>query len=148
MSNPLLKLPASLDSRELRAELDRLQEQYRRLYHNSLINKEWADTEWYDMLRDPEGELEGLRERLAPLERATAECCDSLRAALALIGLWTLIHFLQLDRVKFLSIPQPAALRRVRGTEILESYQRLKAAIAGMSEIYDKENCQAILTRM
>ncbi|MBZ5526138.1 MAG: hypothetical protein LAP21_28290, partial [Acidobacteriia bacterium] len=32
------------DRRELRAELDRLQEQYRRLYHNSLINKEWADT--------------------------------------------------------------------------------------------------------
>jgi hypothetical protein len=131
-----------------RAELELLQEQYRRLYHNSLVNKDLADTDWHDMRNDSEGEFEGLRERLGPLRNTAAECCKPLRIALALIWFWTLVHFLQLDRLKFLAIPEPAALRRLWGTDILETYQELKDAIAGMREIYGEEECQTIVARM
>ena len=136
------------DRRTRRAELDRLQEQYRRFYHNSQVNKEWADTEWRGMLQDPEGEMEGVRDRVGPLREAATESRNLLLLALAVIWFWSLIHFLQLDRLKILSIPEPAALRRLFGLDVLESYARLKDAVSMMKTLFGEESCEAIVTRM
>jgi hypothetical protein len=137
------------DRRERRAQLERLKEQYQLRFHNSQVNKDWGDTEWYDMLKHaPEGYEAPAREKIQELRESATESCAALRLALMVIGFWSLVHLLQLDRLKFLSIPEPAALKNVRGTDIVTAYQRLKHAIAGMSTVYTEEDCQGILARM
>jgi hypothetical protein len=137
------------DRRQRRAQLERLKEQYQLRHHNSLVNKDWGNTEWYDMLAHAdEGYDASTSAKIQELREAATECCAVLRLALIVIGFWSLVHFLQLDRLRFLSIPEPAALRNIRGTNIEAAYQRLKDAIAAMGTIYTEEDCQGILARM
>jgi hypothetical protein len=137
------------DRRQRRAQLERLREQYQLRYHNSLVNKDWGSTEWYDMLQHAdEGYDASTSAKIQELRESATECCAALRFALIVIGFWSLVHFLQLDRLKYLSIPEPAALRIIRGIDIESAYQRLKDAIAAMATIYTEEDCQGILARM
>jgi hypothetical protein len=137
------------DRRQRRAQLERLKEQYQLRYHNSLINKDWGSTEWYDMLKHAdEGYDASTSAKIQELRESATESCAALRLALIVIGFWSLVHFLQLDRLRFLSIPEPAALRNIRGRDMEAAYQRLKDAIAAMGTIYTDEDCQGILARM
>jgi hypothetical protein len=137
------------DRRQRRAQLERLKEQYQLRYHNSLVNKDWGNTEWYDMLEHAdEGYDDSARANIQELRESATESCAVLRLALIVIGGWSLIHFLQLDRLKILSIPESTALRNIRGINIDAAYQRLKDAIAAMATIYTEEDCQGILAKM
>jgi hypothetical protein len=137
------------DRRQRRAQLERLKEQYQLRYHNSLVNKDWGSTEWYDMLKHAdEGYDDATSGKIQELRESATESCAALRLALIVIGFWSLLHFLQLDRLRFLSIPEPAALRNIRGRDMEAAYQRLKDAIAAMGTIYTDEDCQGILARM
>lgn len=137
--------------RQRRAELDKLEEQYARCYHNSRINKDWANTEFQDMLMferrgepyDPQTQPP-IRELLA----AATESCRDLLMVLTLIRFWTLVHALQLDRLEPFSLPATADLRTFDDRDILDSYRRLKLAIGGMGTIYTEENCQLIVAWM
>jgi hypothetical protein len=137
------------DRRQRRAQLERLKEQYQLRHHNSLVNKDWGSTEWYDMLKHAdEGYDASTSAKIQELRESATDSCAALRLALIVIGFWSFVHFLQLDRLRFLSIPEPAALRNIRGRDMEAAYQRLKDAIAAMGTIYTEEDCQGILARM
>jgi hypothetical protein len=137
--------------RQRRAKLDKLAEQYERCYHNSRVNKDWAGTEWHDMLmlqRQGSEYDANSRLRIRELLEAATQACWDLRIILILIQCWGLLHTLQLDRLDFFSLPETAEVRNLPGRDVLQSYERLKLAIAGMATIYPEENCQDILARM
>ena len=121
--------------REQRARLDKLREQYCRFYHNCVINYQWADTEWYDMVYHRLEEEYGpeLRAKIQELRRAALEFRTAMRLVLAKIWFLSLIHF---DTIRLLPIPSVAALARSGSIDILRAYQRVKEAAIVLAGVH------------
>lgn len=134
--------------RDRRVLLDRLEEQYRRCYHNSLVIRDWALTEASDMrLFNREGYDNNAQKRIEYLVKKSNASFWDLRGALVAMSVWGLIYTLRLDCL--CSLPEPASLRFIWGRDILASYEELKDAVAGMGTIYSGDTwCAQIIADM
>lgn len=125
--------------REQRSRLDRLQEQYRRLDHNSKIIFQWADTEWYEIVHRGLHESYGpeLCAKIKEVRLAAIELRGAMRIALARMWLLGLLHF---DEVRFMPVPSVAALARSGSIGILEVYRRVKESALVLAATYGDNN--------
>ncbi|MBZ5521398.1 MAG: hypothetical protein LAP21_03975 [Acidobacteriia bacterium] len=136
------------DRRKRRIEIERIREQFQRMFHNARANREWAESDWFYMLRVRKEHDEEEFSKIRALWVAATRAWLALGLALGQAWLLCLLHFLQFDRLSFLRRPEPAALRKAFGLDVVMTYHRLKEAVADMSGVYPEENCAAIVDLM
>jgi len=136
------------DCRKRRAEIERVREQYQRMFHNAQVNREWAETDWFYMLRFRNDHDEREIASIRALWLAATKAWLVLALVLAQVWLLCLMHWLQLDRIGFLRRPEPASLRKSFGMDVRMAYNNLKEAVVFMGGVYPEENCAAIVAMM
>jgi len=131
--------------RAMRGRLDLAREYVQCLYHNATIVYQWGETEWSDMVHHQlEYEAE-TRDRILALHRESITFRVAARVALAKIWFWSILNF---DRLALLPRPSVAALRRPGSVDLLQAYQRVKAAAADLASVYGEEQSAEIMELM
>jgi hypothetical protein len=136
------------DRRARRAEIERIREQFQRKHHNARVCKEWGDTEWLGALWRRHDYDDHVYQNIRTLWKSANHAWFVLSLALIKIWFFCLLHFLQLDRLKFLLRPEPAALGKVWGVSVMTTYSQLKEAVNRMGALHPEGVCSAIAELM
>ena len=129
--------------RSQRARLDRAAEFLECMYHNNRIFLQWGSTEHKDMLHH---HLQYEPETLESIVQLVKTARRFRRIALVTmfrIGFLSLLHF---DKLHFLPIPSIAALRKVGGADLLQSFEAVRDAAAKLAgTAYGEEYAEEIM---
>ena len=127
--------------RALRCRLDLAREYLRSLQHNVTIVYQWGETEWLDMVRHHLQYDEDTREKIIALHREAITFLVAVRVALFKIWFWSVLQFEKWPAIPLGSV---AGLRRPGSVDLLDAYQRVKSAAAGLASVYGEEHVDEI----
>jgi hypothetical protein len=131
--------------RQLRAQLALAREYLKRMQHNATVVYQWAETEWSDMVRHRLEYDEDTRAKILALHRESITFLVAARVALIKMWFWSILHF---DKFTLLPLPSVARLRRPGSVDLVAAYQEVKAAAAGLAEVYGEEQVEEIRALM
>ena len=131
--------------RAQRVRLELAREYAGRMFHNTRVVYEWSRTEWIDMVRHGLDYDDEVREKILALRKTCILFGMAARVVLVRMWLWSLLGF---ERWRLLPLPRVAGLRKTGSVDLLEAYERVKAAALDLALVYGEEKNQELKALM
>lgn len=132
--------------REQHVRLDLAGEFFRRMQHNAVIIHQWANTELRDNINKEPGYYSEREQQVISVCELAVEFRMLAHIVLVKIRSLNLLH--RLDKLHLVPALKVAVLRKTGTADVLNLYDRLKEAAAGLALTYGVEYYNEINNRM